>query len=137
MYVVLPSPWVFAVWGVVVSAIQGTAALGDFTLRAGLTLGLGMLTACALWWLYFDYVSRLPVRQGFWNSQGFTYLHMPLMLTITGAGAVLLYIIEHSSQPMGVLTLLGSSVLLLGVPVYFGINAWLRLRLNQPAVEEA
>ena len=83
---------------VIVSAIRGAAGLDEFSLRTGLILLLGMLVAIGLWWVYFDFISRRPIQNKPWFHQAYNYLHMPLMMSIAGVGAVLLYMIEHSGD---------------------------------------
>lgn len=91
---------IVALGEVIVSAINGVNDLKEFTFRNGLIGALGIGIAVGIWWLYFDFISRRLNKKGFWPNQMYTYLHIPLVMSIAAAGAVLREMIVHNYEPL-------------------------------------
>ncbi|MEM6997741.1 MAG: low temperature requirement protein A [Patescibacteria group bacterium] len=95
---------IVALGEVIVSAINGVNYLDEFNLRNGLIGGLGILIAVGIWWLYFDFLSRRTTKEGFWNNQMFSYLHIPLVLGIAASGAILREMVVHNDVALDSVT---------------------------------
>lgn len=89
---------IVALGEVVVSSINGVNDLSSFTLRAGIVGSLGIFIAIAMWWFYFDFISRRLPKKGFWNNQLFIYFHIPLIAAIAASGGVLRDMISHNDD---------------------------------------
>lgn len=83
---------------VIVGVIQGIASHKSMNLNIGIIAVLGMLVAIGIWWLYFDTVSWTRPRKGLWVESGWLYLHFPLTMGITMAGAAILNIIDVAEK---------------------------------------
>jgi low temperature requirement protein LtrA len=84
---------------VVAGTIRGVAGTEQLTWLVGATAALGMLIAIGIWWIYFGLLAHhLPISTASKVSQWF-YLHLPLTAGIAAAGAAVLSIIEHTSEP--------------------------------------
>ena len=82
----------------VAGIVSGMAELTELGTRA---LSLSLVTggiAFWFWWQYFDTVSARGVRDGIWNRQLWTYLHLLLFLSLTAFGASILVTLEGLSH---------------------------------------
>jgi low temperature requirement protein LtrA len=93
---------------------------------------LGVVVACALWWLYFDVVSIAAERRLIKASAGrerneiardsYSYLHFPMVAGIVLVAAGLKQTLAHVSTPLGVVTasaMLGAAAMYLLAHVAF------------------
>ncbi|MCH8907456.1 MAG: low temperature requirement protein A [Candidatus Heimdallarchaeota archaeon] len=97
---------------VIVGVVQGVAEVENLDINVGITAVLGLLIAIGIWWLYFDLVSnRLPI-ENLGKAYSWIYLHLPLSMSITAIGAVMLNIVEDSDEKLapGVVWLLSCAV---------------------------
>jgi low temperature requirement protein LtrA len=84
---------------VIVAVVAGLTSHHKFTLEIALLALLGVLTAMALWWLYFDFVShRMPIEKNVFAGTTWIYLHLPTTLGITLVGASVLAILENNAE---------------------------------------
>ncbi len=81
----------------VVSGLADQAVLSGFVAIAAI---LGIAMAFGLWWIYFDFVGRRPFKPGIWNAFFWSYLHLPLAIAVTAAGAGLLNVIADEDGKM-------------------------------------
>lgn len=108
---------IIALGEVIVSSINGFGELDVFTLRNATIAVLGVLIAIGLWWVYFDSISRrLPVK-GLWPNTLYTFLHIPVVMSIAGVGAVLREMITHNNSQIDDTTR-WIFVLLLGIGLF-------------------
>lgn len=72
----------------------------SLTFEIGIIAFFGLTFAFSIWWIYFGSIAEhLPVSDQI-RSQIWMYLHFPLSFSITAVGASILYIIEHSVDPI-------------------------------------
>jgi low temperature requirement protein LtrA len=76
----------------------GLADLHHLDAASVLTGILGLALGFSLWWVYFDFIGRRPFRSNIWVSYAWTYLHIPLFLSIVATGAGLLKVVQLSSD---------------------------------------
>jgi low temperature requirement protein LtrA len=85
---------------VVVSVVRGVAEYDQLTWDVGVVVVLGMLTAFAMWWLFFDTVShRLPRENQVWTTL-WMYTHLPVNAGIAMIGAANLNVVEHAGEAL-------------------------------------
>jgi len=103
----------------VVAVVQGMAEIEPFSAAVGLTGALGMALAFGVWWVYFDFVSRRPSKQGIWWRLGWSYLHLPLVIGIAAAGAGILNVLTHIDEDLSasVLWLMAGAVAVILVTI--------------------
>jgi low temperature requirement protein LtrA len=93
---------------------------------------LGMIVACALWWLYFDVVAIVAERRLIKSAPGrerneiardsYSYLHFPMVAGIALVAVGMKQTLEHVSEPLGVVpaaAMLGGGALYLLAHVAF------------------
>ncbi|HUR26337.1 MAG TPA: low temperature requirement protein A [Candidatus Thermoplasmatota archaeon] len=98
----------------VTSVVSGVADAG--LARPALVAGtLGMLVTFASWWLYFDIVQLRPARNGPLFGFARSYLHFPLVLSLTATAASVLALMAHDAADAHVRWLLAGSVALMFV----------------------
>ena len=85
---------------VVAGTIRGVAGTEQLTWLVGATASLGMLIAIGIWWIYFGLLAHHPPIATASKVAQWFYLHLPLTAGIAAAGAAVLSIIEHSSEPL-------------------------------------
>ncbi len=64
----------------VANTVERLTALTIACAALGLAIGFGM------WWVYYDFVARRPVRQRFYIALGWVYLHMVMLIGIVLVG---------------------------------------------------
>ncbi len=82
---------------VVVGVAEGLAEASSSTLTVVtglLALGIGF----GLWWNYFDFVGRRVSRPGNVTGSIWLFGHFPMAMSIAGAGAGMVSLIEHSAD---------------------------------------
>jgi len=84
---------------IIVGVIQGLAEHQPASLDMWALAGLGMLIACGLWWLYFDFTNERPVRSLPWIRMLWTYIHFPITLSIASLGAAMINVVAHPDAP--------------------------------------
>ena len=73
----------------VAEVIQGLATANTVERLTPLTIGcaaFGLAIGFGMWWIYFDFVARRPVRQHFYVVLGWVYLHMVMLMGIVLVG---------------------------------------------------
>lgn len=96
---------------------------------------LGVVVACALWWLYFDVVAiaaeRRLVRAGAGRERNaiardsYSYLHFPMVAGIALIAVGMKQTLAHVSSPLGVVT---ASAMLGGAAMYLLAHVAFRWR---------
>ncbi len=82
---------------VVVGVVDGLSEAED-NVRSIVTGVIGLCVGFAYWWTYFDFVGRrLPVDTARMSTR-WSFLHLPVTLSIAAAGAAMVSLIEHSSD---------------------------------------
>jgi low temperature requirement protein LtrA len=125
---------------IIIALGESIVALGvgaeDHALDGGLIAGvlLGVATAAALWWAYFDVVALVAERR-FRRASGhervliardsYTYLHLPLLAGIILFAFGVKQVLEHLGDPLDAVPALG---LCGGVALYFLGHVAFRLR---------
>jgi low temperature requirement protein LtrA len=69
----------------VLAVVVGTESV-SWTVGSGLVAALGFTIAAALWWIYFDYLDPSLVRRTVRAGQIYLYVHLPLLIGLTGVG---------------------------------------------------
>jgi low temperature requirement protein LtrA len=85
---------------VIVGTVSGLAGHHHLSWSVGITAALGMLIAVAIWWVYFDSVSRRPPMPSPLMNLGWMYLHLPIAIGIAAVGASILNVVEHAGEPL-------------------------------------
>ncbi len=86
----------------VVGVVQGMAERETLSLIGAITGILGIALAFGLWWVYFDFIARRPPKPSAQWAIPWSYLHMPLAISITAAGAASLNIIAEQNYLISV-----------------------------------
>jgi low temperature requirement protein LtrA len=60
---------------------------------------VGLLVAMGIWWNYFDMLGRRVPRRRGPRLANWLYAHLPLTMAIAAAGAALVNIVGHASEP--------------------------------------
>jgi low temperature requirement protein LtrA len=82
----------------VVSSVNVLAANGEFTLSAVISGVLGLFISFLIWWLYIDHVMYRVFKRNVWHILSWSYLHLPLTISITAVGSGILAISNLSSH---------------------------------------
>jgi len=85
----------------IVAVVAGLSRLHHFNLSNGLLGALGLILAFGLWWIYFDFSERHPVKPRAWFLP-WIYIHLPLSIGITAIGPSVLNIIVHEGEVLPV-----------------------------------
>ncbi len=85
---------------VIVGVVRGVAGHHSLSWTVGGIAALGMLTAIALWWLYFDFVSHRAPANRLGPTYAWLYFHLPATMGIAAAGAGTLNVVEHAGEPL-------------------------------------
>lgn len=94
-----------------VGLVNGLADLERLDVTALARFVTGFLVGFGLWWVYFDFVGRRePKLSSTWNSLAWSYLHLPLVMSIAAVGATL----THAVTLDGAALEDGASLLLVG-----------------------
>lgn len=82
---------------VVVGVVDGLSEAED-NVRSIMTGVVGLCVGFAYWWTYFDFVGqRLPIDTARIRTR-WTFLHLPVTLSIAAAGAAMVSLIEHAAD---------------------------------------
>ena len=76
----------------VVGVIIKAAGEHHFSLTTGAHVGLGIIMAFCLWWMYFDFIASKKLKIGLIVLRG--YLHLPLVIGVTTIGASIISLIS-------------------------------------------
>ena len=76
----------------VVGVIIKAAGEHHFSLTTGAHVGLGIIMAFCLWWMYFDFIASKKPKIGLIVLRG--YLHLPLVIGVTTIGASIISLIS-------------------------------------------
>lgn len=80
----------------IVGTISGTAEQGSLAPVTLITAALGIGFAFCMWWVYFDFLARRVPRPNVWALISWSYLHMPLVMSIAALGAGSLILIADA-----------------------------------------
>jgi low temperature requirement protein LtrA len=91
----------------VVGVVSGLAEQEEFSLLIAIAAILGLALAFGLWWIYFDFIGRRPAKPVITAALAWSYLHLPLAISIAAAGAGVLNVIADEDSrldyPVGLL----------------------------------
>jgi low temperature requirement protein LtrA len=96
----------------ILSVVTGLSEAGPDAVTI-VTGSLAMVVGFGLWWIYFDLVGRRLPRGGRGTVWTWMLSHFPIQLSIVGAGAGILHLVEHAhdtATPPETALLLGGSV---------------------------
>jgi low temperature requirement protein LtrA len=99
--------------------------------------GLALLLAFGLWWIYFDHVAGLEIREGPWWTTAWMYLHIPLFVAMTALGAGVLTFVTRGEAvlPEVVRVIMCGAVAV--IYVVAGLAEWvLEPKLQSPVREQ-
>lgn len=122
---------------VIVGVLGGVAEHHHLNWLVGGTAGLGMIIAFGLWWLYFDLVSHRAPKADWQTSFIWMYLHLPMAIGISAAGAAILNVVEHAGESLPAevrwllvgaigMTLIGISLIMLTLNYAEAMRAFFR-----------
>jgi low temperature requirement protein LtrA len=84
----------------VIGVVAGLAEQAQFSLFIAIAAIFGLAIAFGLWWTYFDFVARRPPKPGVLTAFLWGYLHLPLAIAMTAAGAGVLNVIADENGRM-------------------------------------
>ena len=87
----------------VAEVIQSVAAAHTLERLSLLTIvdaALGLAVGFGMWWVYYDFVARRPVRQQFYVVLGWVYLHMVMLIGIVLVGVGIAHGLRDTADPM-------------------------------------
>lgn len=79
----------------VVGTVQGVTGQHDLTVLNAVVGALGIALAFGMWWLYFDYIAQRDNRSGVWWRLAWSYLHLPLVMSVAATGAGVQNVVAH------------------------------------------
>ena len=79
----------------IVGVISGISAHSIINVDLALLSVMGIIISFGFWWVYFDFIARRHSKKGIWWSFTWSYLHLPLLMSIVAMGAGLLVSISH------------------------------------------
>lgn len=82
----------------IVGTISGTAEQAELAPITLVTAALGIGFAFCIWWVYFDFLARRFPRPNVWALFAWSYLHMPLVMSIAALGAGSLILIADAES---------------------------------------
>ncbi len=56
---------------------------------------ISIATGFMIWWIYFDFIGNKVFKPGVWYTFFFSYLHMPLLMSIVATGSGLFHILSR------------------------------------------
>ncbi len=86
----------------VAEVIQGLAAANSVERLTPLTMAcaaLGLAIGFGMWWVYYDFVARRPVRQQFYVALAWVYLHMVMLIGIVLVGTGIAHGLDAAGAP--------------------------------------
>ncbi len=86
----------------VAEVIQGLAAANIVERLTALTIvcaAFGLAIGFGMWWVYYDFVARRPVRQQFYVVLGWVYLHMVMLIGIVLVGVGIAHGLATADAP--------------------------------------
>jgi low temperature requirement protein LtrA len=113
----------------ILSVVTGLSEAGPDAVTI-VTGSLAMIVGFGLWWIYFDLVGRRLPRGGRGTVWTWMLSHLPIQLSIVGAGAGILHLVEHAHDPATP----PETALLLGGSVAIGLLA---LIVTERSLEDA
>ena len=84
----------------IVGVVQGVAQQHNFIMTTAIVGVLGMALAFSIWWIYFEFVALRRVKVGPRPSLAWTYLHLPLVMSIAATGAAIGVVIADEGGPV-------------------------------------
>ena len=70
----------------------------DWALRSAATAGLCFAATCALWWLYFDRIEGIGLRESIRENLTFIYAHIPLLVAFIAVAVGVELAVEHAER---------------------------------------
>jgi low temperature requirement protein LtrA len=84
----------------IVGTISGAAEQEQLAMITLVTAALGVGFAFCIWWIYFDFLARRAPRPNVWALFSWSYLHMPLVMSIAALGAGSLILLADATAPL-------------------------------------
>lgn len=84
----------------IVGTVSGAAEQEGLTLMTLIIAALGIGFAFCIWWIYFDFLARRAPRPNVWALFAWSYLHMPLVMSIAALGAGSLILLAEPTAPL-------------------------------------
>lgn len=97
----------------IIASVNGLNTKLDLNLSTAFSCILGLCISFLIWWLYIDHVMYRVFKRNVWHILGWSYLHLPLTISITAVGSGILAVFAsspNSSVPAPVYWLLCSAV---------------------------
>ncbi len=82
----------------VVASVNGLSSADIFTWGTAVSCILGLSISFLIWWLYIDHVMYRVFKRNVWHILGWSYLHLPLTISITAVGSGILAIFTTSPE---------------------------------------
>lgn len=80
----------------IVSSVRGLGQLPVVELNSIIIAGLGLAFAFTIWWLYFDHINERDIKPGNHYLAGWSYGHLPLVMSVAALGAAELHLLAQS-----------------------------------------
>jgi low temperature requirement protein LtrA len=84
----------------IVGIVQGLNSIPLIEQNTLLSFILGISFIFTVWWMYFDHINERKMKAGPWYLTGWSYGHLPLVMSIAALGAGILNIIKASSSTL-------------------------------------
>jgi low temperature requirement protein LtrA len=82
----------------IIASVNGLASNREFNWVSAVSCLLGLCISFLIWWIYVDHVMYRIFKRNVWHILSWSYLHLPLTISITTVGSGLLSIILTSQK---------------------------------------
>ncbi len=82
----------------IVGIVQGLNSISFIDYSTLISFILGISFIFMVWWMYFDHINERKMKAGAWYLTGWSYGHLPLVMSIGALGAGILNIIKASNS---------------------------------------
>ena len=82
----------------VIASANGLSSHHAFNWVTAIACILGLCISFLIWWLYIDHVMYRVFKRNVWHILGWSYLHLPLTISVTAVGSGILAVFASSQE---------------------------------------